>query len=198
MKKTNVLVEVDDLIYTNVIEPKKRKREFNQLITNLLELYYSDSYVREKITGVYERRYTDSRNKLLESIEEMSKSLYEQDILSDEAISQLKYQNKQIKNGIFEEEEDKSSKEFVTKEYLEKYISNELSDIKGMLKTLIENGVQVKHEEHVEEVKEDSLNPMEGIVELTPQTVEEGSEESEESKKKAADFLTNLTSNLDF
>lgn len=51
MKKTNILIEVSDELYDNVVYPMKRQKRFSKLVVMLLEGYYSNDYINAYIDG---------------------------------------------------------------------------------------------------------------------------------------------------
>lgn len=51
MKKTNILIEVSDDLYDNVVYPMKRQKRFSKLIVMLLKGYYENDYINAYIDG---------------------------------------------------------------------------------------------------------------------------------------------------
>lgn len=54
MRRTSVMIEVDDQVYDSLVEPLKRNKMFAKLISSLLNGYLNDSYVRALVDDNFE------------------------------------------------------------------------------------------------------------------------------------------------
>lgn len=75
MKKTNILVEVSDDVYSLVVEPFKKNKTFSKLIASLLQGYIEKDFIRAYADGTLEDMHKASVDALDESIQGLYSSL---------------------------------------------------------------------------------------------------------------------------
>lgn len=75
MKKTNILVEVDDKVYDLVVAPHKKAKTFSKLMATLLKGYIENDYVRAYAEGTLDEMRKASVNALDDVLGSMQQSL---------------------------------------------------------------------------------------------------------------------------
>lgn len=75
MKRTNILVEVSDSIYDNVVSPHKKAKTFSKLIASLLTGYVENEYIRAYAEDTLDDMHKASVDALDEVIGNMQQSL---------------------------------------------------------------------------------------------------------------------------
>ena len=84
MRRTSVMLEVSDEIYSQLVEPMKKNKSFAKLIASLLDGYLNDEYVRSFAEdGIVEMRKA-SVSQLDSTIERMQESLSNMGFFTDE------------------------------------------------------------------------------------------------------------------
>lgn len=87
MRKVNVFVEVNEELYSNVIEPHKKQKSFSKLILKLLNGYYEDRYINAYGDGVVEEMNQESNESFQKALDAMKDSMINLNILKEEAES---------------------------------------------------------------------------------------------------------------
>lgn len=90
MRKVNIMVDVPDVIYDNVVEPFKKSKKFSKLIQSLLEGYYKDDYIAMFVEGVLDEALAESRQSFENIMQSMKDSLAVVGMMESEASSMMK------------------------------------------------------------------------------------------------------------
>lgn len=84
-RKVSIMVDVDEALYTEVIEPHKKNRSFSKLILKLLEGYQQDEYVNAYGNDVIAELQAEADNAFQASIDSMKATMINMEILKEEA-----------------------------------------------------------------------------------------------------------------
>ena len=84
-RKVSIMVDVDEALYTEVIEPHKKNRSFSKLILKLLEGYQQDEYVNAYGNDVVAELRAEADNAFQASIDSMKATMINMEILKEEA-----------------------------------------------------------------------------------------------------------------
>lgn len=84
-RKVSIMVDVDEALYTEVIEPHKKNRSFSKLILKLLEGYQQDEYVNAYGNDVVAELQAEADNAFQTSIDSMKATMINMEILKEEA-----------------------------------------------------------------------------------------------------------------
>lgn len=84
-RKVSIMVDVDEALYTEVIEPHKKNRSFSKLILKLLEGYQQDEYVNAYGNDVVAELQAKADSAFQASIESMKATMINMEILKEEA-----------------------------------------------------------------------------------------------------------------
>lgn len=84
MRKANVMIEVPDSLYDEVIEPKKKTKAFTKLIVCLLEGYRTDEYINGFVEGTLDAMREESRRSLEDAVSAMKSNLASMDMYTEE------------------------------------------------------------------------------------------------------------------
>lgn len=84
-RKVSIMVDVDEALYTEVIEPHKKNRSFSKLILKLLEGYQQDEYVNAYGNDVVAELQAEADNAFQASIDSMKATMINMEILKGEA-----------------------------------------------------------------------------------------------------------------
>lgn len=84
MRRTSVLIEVDDDVYNGLVEPHKRNKTFSKLIASLLNGYISDSYIRAFVDDNLEEVRKAVVGSFEDSVGEMESVLASMGLYTDE------------------------------------------------------------------------------------------------------------------
>lgn len=84
-RKVSIMVDVDEVLYTEVIEPHKKNRSFSKLILKLLEGYQQDEYVNAYGNDVVAELQAEADNAFQSSIDSMKATMINMEILKEEA-----------------------------------------------------------------------------------------------------------------
>ena len=79
------MVDVDEALYTEVIEPHKKNRSFSKLILKLLEGYQQDEYVNAYGNDVVAELQAEADSAFQASIDSMKATMINMEILKEEA-----------------------------------------------------------------------------------------------------------------
>lgn len=84
-RKVSIMVDVDEALYTEVIEPYKKNRSFSKLILKLLEGYQQDEYVNAYGNDVVAELQAEADSAFQASIDSMKATMINMEILKEEA-----------------------------------------------------------------------------------------------------------------
>lgn len=84
-RKVSIMVDVDEALYTEVIEPHKKNRSFSKLILKLLEGYQQDEYVNAYGNDIVAELQAEADNAFQASIDSMKATMINMEILKEEA-----------------------------------------------------------------------------------------------------------------
>jgi hypothetical protein len=138
-----VVVDVDEDVYNGVVVPFKEKHKFSKLVGRLLDAYYENDSIKEYVDtsigfedDLLEQSLFDELNKMKESLDRLDG----------------------IKDKVKEVSEDGmeffDSGEKATLGVSEKFIKDEISDLKQYIKDLIKNNDVECYTDFVEVVDE--------------------------------------------
>lgn len=183
----NVMVRVTKDVNDNVVIPSKQSKSFGNLVSTLLEGYYSNKYVRAYVEGRLDMLEEESSKQFNDQIQQMMGSISSMGIFTEE----LKEVN-DVGKETFENasEEKKQVKEDIMDTRVKRLedsiniLSEQNSQILSLLQNL-QSGVVVKSvEEPVEEVasteeveeapKEEVVYDMRSFNSLTEDMYDEG------------------------
>ena len=85
MKKTNVMIEVSDSLYENVVLPYKKRKSFGKLVIQLLEAYAENDAIYSYINGAIDGMEEEITGELLKELNNMSDSLSMMGMLGNQA-----------------------------------------------------------------------------------------------------------------
>lgn len=98
MKKTNILVEVGDEVYTLVVEPFKKEKSLSKLVASLLKGYIEKDFIRAYADGTLEDMHRASVDVLDETMVKFKESLSIMGIHTD-ALKENTQQGMEEMNG---------------------------------------------------------------------------------------------------
>ena len=84
-RKVSIMVDVDEALYTEVIEPHKKNRSFSKLILKLLEGYQQDEYVNAYGNDVVAELQAEADSAFQASIDSMKATMINMEILKEVA-----------------------------------------------------------------------------------------------------------------
>lgn len=102
-RKVSIMVDVDEALYTEVIEPHKKNRSFSKLILKLLEGYQQDEYVNAYGNDVVAELQAEADNAFQASIDSMKATMINMEILKEEAEMTSEEGIDSFKTGEFRE-----------------------------------------------------------------------------------------------
>lgn len=213
MKKTNVMIEVTDELYEEIINPLKKQRSFGKLVVQLLEAYRSNESIYSYINGTIDKLDNEANEELLKDLNNMTQSLNMLGVLQEqvavtinEGSREFNAYSEKAKNDSnkFSMSEGKESQEVLTRDDVVKIVDDSVSDIKKMLQELMERGtVPQPVAKQVEEVVENKMNESVSRVvvkednDYIPMTYVE-KEISNEDEELAKNALSSLMDSLPF
>lgn len=213
MKKTNVMIEVTDELYEEIINPLKKQRSFGKLVVQLLEAYRSNESIYSYINGTIDKLDNKANEELLKDLNNMTQSLNMLGVLQEqvavtinEGSREFNVYSEKAKNDSnkFSMSEGKESQEVLTRDDVVKIVDDSVSDIKKMLQELMERGtVPQPVAKQVEEVVENKMNESVSRVvvkednDYIPMTYVE-KEISNEDEELAKNALSSLMDSLPF
>lgn len=202
-RKVSIMVDVDEALYTEVIEPHKKNRSFSKLILKLLEGYQQDEYVNAYGNDVVAELQAEADNAFQASIDSMKATMINMEILKEEAEMTSEEGIDSFNTGEFRagSESEEKAEEGLGSERLQR-IEDEICEMKKsnaeVMSALnlilgkldgVEVGVGTKEPEKVVEKEEEK----EEVIELfgLPAPVEEKTEEPVENAEKEEDIVDN-------
>lgn len=201
-RKVSIMVDVDEALYTEVIEPHKKNRSFSKLILKLLEGYQQDEYVNAYGNDVVAELQAEADNAFQASIDSMKATMINMEILKEEAEMTSEEGIDSFKTGEFREgsESGEEAKEGLGSERLQR-IEDEICEMKKSNAEVMSalnlilgklDGVEVGTTKVPKEVVEKE-EEKEEVIDLfgLPAPVEEKAEGSVEDAEKEEDTVDN-------
>lgn len=197
-RKVSIMVDVDESLYTEVIEPHKKNRSFSKLILKLLEGYQQDEYVNAYGNDVVAELQAKADSAFQASIDSMKATMIKMEILKEEAEMTSEEGIDSFKTGEFRagSESEEKAEEGLGSERLQR-IEDEIYEMKKSNAEVMSalnlilgklNGVEVgtkKPKEAVEKEEEKEVIDLFGL----PAPVEEKIEEPIENTEKEEDAV---------
>lgn len=224
-RKVSIMVDVDEALYTEVIEPHKKNRSFSKLILKLLEGYQQDEYVNAYGNDVVAELQAEADNAFQSSIDSMKATMINMEILKEEAEMTSDEGIDSFKTGEFKagSESEEKAEEGLGSERLQR-IEDEIcemkksnADVMSALNLILGklDGVEVgtkEPEKVVEKEEEKEVIDLFGLPEPTEEKTEgfventEKEEDAEDSEEgvdsvdsgEAEDLLSGLTDGMVF
>lgn len=114
-RRTNVMIEVEDDVFVNIVEPHKRNKTFSKLISSLLNGYISDGYIRAFVDDNLEEVRRAVVGSFEDSVGEMESMLANMGLFTDElgAHAHAGYSRFQQRKVQQAEELNRGTKDFV-------------------------------------------------------------------------------------
>lgn len=199
-RKVSIMVDVDEALYTEVIEPHKKNRSFSKLILKLLEGYQQDEYVNAYGNDVVAELQAEADNAFQASIDSMKATMINMEILKEEAEMTSEEGIDSFNTGEFREGSGvgTDAEEGLGSERLQR-IEDEICELKksnvevmSALNLILGklDGVEVgtkEPEKVVEKEEEKEVIDLFGL----PAPIEEKTEEPVEDAKKEEDTVDN-------
>lgn len=198
-RKVSIMVDVDEALYTEVIEPHKKNRSFSKLILKLLEGYQQDEYVNAYGNDVVAELQAEADNAFQASIDSMKATMINMEILKEEAEMTSDEGIDSFKTGEFRagSESGEKAEDGLGSERLQR-IEDEICEMKKSNAEVMSalnlilgklDGVEVgtKEPEKGEEKEEREVIDLFGL----PAPVEERTEEPVEGAEKEEDTVDN-------
>lgn len=192
-RKVSIMVDVDEALYTEVIEPHKKNRSFSKLILKLLEGYQQDEYVNAYGNDVVAELQAEADNAFQASIDSMKATMINMEILKEEAEMTSEEGIDSFKTGEFRagSESEEGAGEGLGSERLQR-IENEICEMKksnaevmSALNLILSklDGVEVGTKELEKVVEKEEVIDLFGL----PAPAEEKIEKTIESTEKEED-----------
>ena len=196
-RKVSIMVDVDEALYTEVIEPHKKNRSFSKLILKLLEGYQQDEYVNAYGNDVVAELQTEADNAFQASIDSMKATMINMEILKEEAEMASEEGIDSFNTGEFRagSESEEKAEEGLGSERLQR-IEDEICEMKKsnaeVMSALnlilgkldgVEVGTTKEPKEMVEKEEEKEVIDLFGL----PAPIEEKTEELVENTEKEED-----------
>lgn len=198
-RKVSIMVDVDEALYTEVIEPHKKNRSFSKLILKLLEGYQQDEYVNAYGNDVVAELQAEADNAFQSSIDSMKATMINMEILKEEAEMTSEEGIDSFKTGEFRagSEAGTDAGEGLGSERLQR-IEDEICEMKKSNAEVMSalnlilgklDGVGTREPEKVVEKEEEK----EEVIDLfgLPAPAEEKTEEPVEDAEKEEDAVDN-------
>ena len=212
-RKVSIMVDVDEALYTEVIEPHKKNRSFSKLILKLLEGYQQDEYVNAYGNDVVAELQAEADNAFQASIDSMKATMINMEILKEEAEMTSEEGIDSFKTGEFRagSESEVGTEEGLGSERLQR-IEDEICEMKksnaevmSALNLILDklDGAEVGTREPEEVVEKEEVIDLFGlpapVEEKTERFVENTEkEEDAEDSGEAEDLLSGLTDGMVF
>lgn len=221
-RKVSIMVDVDEALYTEVIEPHKKNRSFSKLILKLLEGYQQDEYVNAYGNDVVAELQAEADNAFQTSIDSMKATMINMEILKEEAEMTSEEGIDSFNTGEFRagSESEEEAKEGLGSERLQR-IEDELCEMKKSNAEVMSalnlilgklDGVEVgtkEPEEVVEKEEEKEVIDLfglpapaeektEGFVENTDKEEDAVDSEEDVDSGEVEDLLSGLTDGMVF
>lgn len=205
MKRTNILVEVSDGIYDNVVTPHKKAKTFSKLIATLLKGYIENEYIRAYAEDTLDDMHRASVDALDEVIGNMQQSLKNMGLYADELKETtedgMSYFGERVESSSTSKESN--NKDALRDDVEELKVQN--AEILSMLKAFMESGATQEVKESVKPQEMSSKKPSESsfvkevktppIKEISTPPIKEvsnGTSEAKDASTQANDLLASL------
>ena len=158
MRKTNILVEVGDEVYSMVVEPFKKEKSLSRLVASLLKGYIEKDFIRAYADGTLEDMHRASVDVLDETVMKFKESLSIMGIHTD-ALKENTQQGMEEMSGYVNGEKEveapiSSEESKMLRESVES-VKEQNEQIIQMLNVLISgNDIKIVKTEEVREEKE--------------------------------------------
>ncbi len=207
MKKTNVMIEVSEDLYDEVVHPYKKQKGFGKLVVQLLEAYRTNDSIYSYINGTMDRLEDEATQELLKDLNSMTQSLNmfgtfqsQAEVLIDEGQRAFDSFGERAMDDSTKYNPDED-KEVLTREDVVNIVNSSVSEIKDMLQELLQKGVVSSPvADTVSRVVESKVN--ESVVDVIPvkpvERVEEVKTVSKEEEETAKNALSSLMGSLSF
>ena len=217
-RKVSIMVDVDEALYTEVIEPHKKNRSFSKLILKLLEGYQQDEYVNAYGNDVVAELQAEADSAFQASIDSMKATMINMEILKEEAEMTSEEGIDSFKTGEFragsEVETDTDLGDGLGSERLQR-IEDEICEMKKSNAEVMSalnlilgklDGVEVGTKESEEMVEKEEVIDLFGLPAPVEERTEEPVEGAEKAEKEedtvdngeAEDLLSGLTDGMVF
>lgn len=214
-RKVSIMVDVDEALYTEVIEPHKKNRSFSKLILKLLEGYQQDEYVNAYGNDVVAELQAEADNAFQSSIDSMKATMINMEILKEEAEMTSEEGIDSFKTGEFRagsgSEVGTDAGEGFGSERLQR-IENEICEMKKSNAEVMSalnlilgklDGVEVGTKEPEEVVEKEEVIDLFGLPAPAEEKTEEPVEDAEKEEDtvdngEAEDLLSGLTDGMVF
>lgn len=144
MKKTSILIEVDDTVYDLVVAPHKKAKTFSKLAATLLQGYIENDYIQSYADGTLETMHKASVGALDDILGDMSNSLANMGLYTnelkntaEEGVSTFNSPEPSFNPPVQPNSEVDALKEDISQ------LREQNEDIMSMLKQLLSNGTVV-------------------------------------------------------
>lgn len=198
-RKVSIMVDVDEALYTEVIEPHKKNRSFSKLILKLLEGYQQDEYVNAYGNDVVAELQAEADSAFQASIDSMKATMINMEILKEEAEMTSEEGIDSFKTGEFREgsgsEVETDIGDGLGSERLQR-IEDEICEMKKSNAEVMSalnlilgklDGVEVGTKESEEVVEKEEVIDLFGL----PAPAEERTEEPAKNAEKEEDTVDN-------
>lgn len=213
-RKVSIMVDVDEALYTEVIEPHKKNRSFSKLILKLLEGYQQDEYVNAYGNDVVAELQAEADSAFQASIDSMKATMINMEILKEEAEMTSEEGIDSFKTGEFRagSESGEEAKEGLSSERLQR-IEDEICEMKKSNAEVMSalnlilgklDGVGMgEPEKVVEKEEEKEVIDLFGLPALVEEKTEKPVEDAEKEEDtvdngEAEDLLSGLTDGMVF
>ena len=194
-RKVSIMVDVDEALYTEVIEPHKKNRSFSKLILKLLEGYQQDEYVNAYGNDVVAELQAEADSAFQASIDSMKATMINMEILKEEAEMTTDEGIDSFKTGEFRagSESEEKAEEGLGSERLQR-IEDEICEMKKSNAEVMSalnlilgklDGVEVGTKEPGKVVEKEEVIDLFGL----PAPAEEKTEEPVENTDKEEDAV---------
>lgn len=148
MKKTNVMIEVSEDLYDEVIHPYKKQKGFGRLVVQLLEAYRTNDSIYSYINGTMDKLEDEATKELLKDLNSMTQSLNmfgvlqnQAEVVIDEGKRAFDSFGEQATNDKDKYSINEDKENSVTREDVVNIVNDSVSEIKDMLQELLDKGV---------------------------------------------------------
>lgn len=209
MKKTNVMIEVSEDLYNEIVEPYKKRKGFGKLVVQLLEAYRTNESIYSYINGTIDGLESEATEELLKDLNNMAQSLNmfgvyqnQAEVVIDEgqrAFNEFSNQAMKDSSRFEASPREKSEDKPLTKEDVISIVNDSVSDMKNMLEELLKRGtVSAPVVEKVQEAVETKIHVglSEAITEPIASSNNESSFMPREVSKEEEDFANDAFASL--
>lgn len=84
VRRTSVMLEIDEDVYSTLVEPLKKNKRFARLVASLLKAYLADSYIQSVVDDTFEGVRKAVVDGFADSVSSMESALVNMGLLTDE------------------------------------------------------------------------------------------------------------------